>query len=138
MSAPDDFMHYFNRAGELSEEVERLKAEIGRQHDEIKWLRKIADPCYEQFLTEEGRPTMTLHDSTFDYIKPTDAQMHDMTAARKAATEYATALDTLIPEGPDKTYLLRKLREVAMWANVAITRNQDGSPRGGQNAMEPA
>jgi len=115
MSAPDDFMHYFNRAGELTKEVEHLRKEVER----LKRER----------LTEEGSPTMTLHDSTFGYLKPTDAQMHDMTAARKAATEYAAALDILIPEGPDKTYLLRKLREVAMWANVAITRHQDGSPR---------
>jgi hypothetical protein len=27
------------------------------------------------------------------------------------------------------TYILRKLREVGMWANVSITRNPDGSPR---------
>ena len=37
--------------------------------------------------------------------------------------------EALIPDGPDKTYMLRKFREVAMWANIAITRNPDGSPR---------
>jgi hypothetical protein len=38
-------------------------------------------------------------------------------------------LDAFVPEGPDKTYLMRKLREVAMWANVAVTRQPDGTPR---------
>ena len=45
------------------------------------------------------------------------------------ANELAAKLDAVIPEGADKTYLLRKLREVAMWANVAITREADGTPR---------
>ena len=70
-----------------------------------------------------------LDEGTFGYLKPTDEQQDMMTEARQAAAEYAEILETVIPEGPDKTYLLRKLREVAMWANVAITRNADGSPR---------
>ena len=70
-----------------------------------------------------------MDDRTFDYLKPTDAQLLVMQDARKASEVYARALDTLVPDGPDKTYLMRKLREVAMWANVAITRNPDGSPR---------
>jgi hypothetical protein len=73
---------------------------------------------------------MTLHHSTFDFLNPTDSQKDDMTAVREAAKEYAQALDTMLPEGPDKTFVLRQLREVNMWALVAITRNPDGSPRG--------
>jgi len=72
---------------------------------------------------------MTLHPSTFEHLKPTEKQLLDMGDARAAAADYARALDALVPEGPDKTYILRKLREVAMWANVAITRGTDGSPR---------
>jgi hypothetical protein len=72
---------------------------------------------------------MMLHDSTFDYLKPTDDQMDQMSHLRDAASVYAMYLDRMLPEGPDKTYVLRKLREVAMWVNVAVTRNQDGSPR---------
>jgi hypothetical protein len=34
-----------------------------------------------------------------------------------------------VPDGPDKTYILRKLREVSMWVNVAITRFSDGAAR---------
>ena len=70
-----------------------------------------------------------LSDNTFDYLKPTEDQIVTMNAVREAATDYARALCLFLPEGPDKTYTLRKLREVAMWANVAITRTPDGSPR---------
>lgn len=72
---------------------------------------------------------MRLHHSTFEYLKPTDRQLERMDIARKAAAEYAGKLGWMLPEGPDKTYALRKLREVAMWVNVSITREADGSPR---------
>ena len=70
-----------------------------------------------------------MHASTFEYLKPTDEQLKAMEEARQRAFVYANALDALLPEGPDKTYAMRKLREVAMWVNVAITRQPDGSPR---------
>lgn len=72
---------------------------------------------------------MTLHASTFDYLNPTEDQKSKMVAARSAAKVYAEVLQHVVPDGPDKTYVLRKLREVAAWANIAITRNPDGSPR---------
>lgn len=70
-----------------------------------------------------------LHASTFDYLKPTDAQMEVMRQLREAAKVYADKLETLLPMCADKVCCLRKLREVAMWANVAVTRYADGSPR---------
>ncbi len=70
-----------------------------------------------------------MHESTFEYLKPTDKQIEAMSACRFAAFDYACKLGAILPEGPDKTYIMRKLREVAMWANIAITRNPDGSPR---------
>lgn len=70
-----------------------------------------------------------MHVSTFEYLKPTDAQLSAMGDARAAAHGYARAIEALVPDGPDKTYILRKLREVAMWVNAAITRQADGSPR---------
>lgn len=70
-----------------------------------------------------------LHPSTFEFLKPNAEQMSAMGDARAAAARYARMLETLVPEGPDKTYIMRKLREVAMWVNVAITRQTDGSPR---------
>jgi hypothetical protein len=72
---------------------------------------------------------MSLHESTFGYLQPTEKQISDMSICRAAAKDYLDVVDKLIPEGPDKTYLLRKFREVAMWVNVAITRQPDGSPR---------
>jgi acetyl-CoA carboxylase carboxyltransferase component len=72
---------------------------------------------------------MTMHNSTFEYLQPSEKQKADMADAREHALGYAQALDKLVPDGPDKTYLMRKLREVAMWVNVAITREADGSPR---------
>jgi hypothetical protein len=72
---------------------------------------------------------MTLHDTTFQYLAPTEVQKHQMATLRAAGAAYARALETTLPEGPDKTYLMRKLREVAMWANVCVTRHADGSPR---------
>ncbi len=72
---------------------------------------------------------MSLHLSTFEYLKPTDAQIEAMAQVRAAAKVYADALDSLLPEGPDKTFILRAHRSNAMWANVAITRQPDGTPR---------
>lgn len=72
---------------------------------------------------------MALHPSTFEYLKPTDEQIAEMSIIRSAGKTYAECLDSVLPDGPDKTYAMRKLRELAMWANVAITRQPDGSPR---------
>lgn len=70
-----------------------------------------------------------MHLTTFEYLKPTDEQLKQMEEARQRAFVYSNAIEALLPDGPDKTYMLRKFREVAMWANIAITRNPDGSPR---------
>lgn len=70
-----------------------------------------------------------MHSSTFEYLKPTDEQLNTMNAARLASKAYADALETLLPDGPDKTFILRNHRTVSMWVNVSITRNADGSPR---------
>jgi len=56
--------------------------------------------------------------------------MVKMTDMRNAAANYAAELEHGLPDGPDKTYILRKVREIAMWANVCVTREADGSPRG--------
>lgn len=70
-----------------------------------------------------------MHPSTFEYLKPTERQIARMAEAREITKVYADQLERLVPGGADRTYLLRKLREVAMWVNVAITREQDGTPR---------
>ena len=70
-----------------------------------------------------------MHASTFEYLNPTDEQKAQMAIVRTAAKEFCDVLDANVPDGPDKTYLIRKHRENAMWANVAITRQPDGGPR---------
>lgn len=72
---------------------------------------------------------MTLHPTTFEYLKPTDGQIEVMNALRQITAEYAAKIDQALDDGPDKTYILRRIRETAMWINVCLTRNADGSPR---------
>lgn len=70
-----------------------------------------------------------MHASTYEYLKPTDAQIALMAKAREAAKVYGDALNDLLPDGPDKTFVIRAHRSNAMWVNVAITRLPDGTPR---------
>jgi hypothetical protein len=72
---------------------------------------------------------MSLHPSTFEYLKPTDGQIKIMNALRQVTKDYAAVLDQALDDGPDKTYILRRVRETAMWINVALTRHPDGAPR---------
>ena len=72
---------------------------------------------------------MSLHHTTFEYLRPTDAQIKDMALLRQASAQYAKAVDAMLPDGADKTYILRRIRETAMWINVAVTREADGTPR---------
>lgn len=70
-----------------------------------------------------------MHPSTFEYLKPTDKQVEDMARVRAAAAAFNAVLEEVLPEGPDKTFTIRGHRSNAMWANVAITRLPDGTPR---------
>jgi hypothetical protein len=70
-----------------------------------------------------------MYSAAFEYIEPTSEQLEKVDRIRSASKGYCQVLEEVIPEGPDKTYLIRKLREIAMWANVAITRQPDGSSR---------
>jgi len=70
-----------------------------------------------------------MHPSTFEYLTPTNEQMVTVVRVRKAAKEFCEVLERELPEGPDKTFVIRAHRSNAMWANVAITRLPDGTPR---------
>lgn len=72
---------------------------------------------------------MTLHNTTFEYLKPTDGQIETMAMVRELFSKFAMHLGDKLPDGPDKTYVMRQLRDCAMWSNVAITRQPDGAPR---------
>jgi hypothetical protein len=70
-----------------------------------------------------------MHSSTYEYLKPTDGQVASMSRIRAAARAYGDVLAEELPEGPDKTFVIRGHRSNAMWANVAVTRHPDGTPR---------
>ena len=59
---------------------------------------------------------MTLHPTTFEYLKPRDGQadvVNDesvsvvMNHLRKVTADYAAVIDRALDDGPDKTYILR-------------------------------
>jgi hypothetical protein len=52
-----------------------------------------------------------MHSSTFEHLTPTDDQIEAMAKVRTAFAECAGHILVHVPEGPDRTYLLRKLRE---------------------------
>jgi len=70
-----------------------------------------------------------MHPSTYEFLKPTEEQIAQMAKVRAAAKVYNDVLDEVLPDGPDKTFVIRAHRSNAMWANVAITRLPDGTPR---------
>lgn len=72
---------------------------------------------------------MRMNESTYEYLKPTEAQVADMAVVRAAAKVFGDVLDNMLPDGRDKQFSIRAHRQVAMWANIAITRYSDGSPR---------
>ena len=72
---------------------------------------------------------LSLHPGTFEYLKPTAEQVAVMSVLREVSKRYADSVDLALPPGPDKTYILRRIRETAMWINVAVTRQLDGTPR---------
>lgn len=86
-------------------------------------------PLNEVPRAEQGPPPRPLHHSTYEYLKPSDAQLHTMATLRDAARRYSDLLEALLPDGPDKTFVLRAHRQNAMWVNVAVTRLADGTPR---------
>ena len=125
----------------LAAETARQLARSALIENGLDWMHvlKVRDemqPAFDRLRCPHGEPSRaegkqetTMHPSTFEYLKPTDSQVLAMGDARAAAHGYARALEVLVPDGPDKTYIMRKLREVAMWVNIAITLNPDGTPR---------
>lgn len=70
-----------------------------------------------------------MHPSTYEYMKPTVDQTERMARVRAAAKTFNDVLEAELPDGPDKTFTIRAHRSNAMWANVAITRLPNGTPR---------
>lgn len=72
-----------------------------------------------------------MHKSTYQYLKPSQEMLDKMSTVREAARVYSECLEANLPDGPDKTFIIRNHRSNAMWVNVAITRQPDGTPREG-------
>lgn len=72
---------------------------------------------------------MTLRKSVFDYLKPSDDDLATMNTVRALFKDFTAHLYRLLPDGDDKDFVMRTLRTAAMWANVSITRDDNGAPR---------
>jgi len=70
-----------------------------------------------------------MHPRTFEYLQPTETQAEALARLRAAAKVFCDVLERELPEGPDKTHVIRNHRTNVMWANVALTRQPDGTPR---------
>jgi hypothetical protein len=87
------------------------------------------NPALPSFYQLRLTASEEMHPSTFEYLEPTEAQKATMGEVRLSFARLAADLDRLLPDGADKTFVLRQLRTCGMWANVAITREADGTPR---------
>lgn len=56
----------------------------------------------------------------FTYHAPQGDQPARYAALRDAALAFAREIERLVPQGPDRTVAIRKLRESVMTANAAI------------------
>lgn len=59
----------------------------------------------------------------FRYHKPNDSAIVAHGNVRNKALDFATELNSWLPEGREKALAITHLEEVVMWANAAIARN---------------
>lgn len=62
----------------------------------------------------------------FGSVKPTDKQADDMVSIRENAIYLAQLIMQCAPDCADRSAALRAVREAAMWANAAITKDGHG------------
>ena len=72
---------------------------------------------------------MPMHETTFEYLKPSDAQIATMGELRQAFAELVQHIEDRIPESRYRSLAITELESAAMWANKAITRQGNGTPR---------
>jgi hypothetical protein len=70
-----------------------------------------------------------MHETTFEFLRPTDAQAARITRLQNAAKAYCGVLEAEIDDGADKTFVIRSHRSTALWATIAVMRHPDGTPR---------
>lgn len=81
------------------------------------------------FVTPADNLERAMHPSTYEYLNPTDEQKAAMAKLREAAAVYGAALEEHMPDGPDKTFVIRAHRSNATLAQMAVTRHPDGTLR---------
>lgn len=62
-------------------------------------------------------------ENDFTYHPPKDGQPALYQSIRDTAREFAHLIDTLVPDGREKSIALTKLEEVVFWSNAGIARN---------------
>jgi hypothetical protein len=72
-----------------------------------------------------------MHVSTMQYLKPSEEQQQTMSDVRAIYAHALEQLEAKIPNGRYLSLAVTELEASAMWANKAITRHSDGSPREG-------
>jgi hypothetical protein len=58
-----------------------------------------------------------------------DDKQATLQALQEAAHTYASHVIELVPDGTDKTYLMRKFHEVTMWVQIAVSREMHAEKR---------
>jgi len=61
----------------------------------------------------------------FDYHRPSDKQVQEITTVREGCKALHTILLAL-PSNAERTLAIRKLEEVSMWANKGIVMADEG------------
>ena len=61
-------------------------------------------------------------ESRFTYHKPKEDNAYKFVVIREDAKYFANMIDSLVPEGREKSLAITKLEEVVMWANAGIAR----------------
>lgn len=61
-------------------------------------------------------------DKRFTYHPPKVENVDKFSAIRTEAREFAKIINSLVPEGREKSLAITKLEEVVMWANAGIAR----------------
>ena len=119
---------------ERDEALELLRMSYPEHMEEIFKLRRERDAAFaaiEELQSERDRKgsEMYLHPSAFEYLKPTEAQQKVMCELRQKFSDFVADVADALPFGSDKDHVIRLLRDAAMWANVALTRDDYGGPR---------
>src|SRR6516164_375608 len=91
----------------------------------------VPNPFMEVIAVARTQPPAppAIHPTAFDHISPTEDQIGKMADITEAFKICANTILQSVPAGSDQTYILHQLRDCAMWANAAILRNPDGSPK---------